>query len=81
MQDHRAEVAELQEKLAEVEGLNTEITDKLEEHFATYEAEKTEREAELLANNEEIRAVSTSVYFQPNFIVCANMCACLLMNG
>jgi chromosome segregation ATPase len=51
-------MAELQAKLGELEDLNTELADRLEEHMSIQQNEKTEREAELLANNEEIQAVS-----------------------
>lgn len=59
VQEHTAEVTELQDKLAEVEGICVEIGDKYEEHMAGCEPERAEKDADLLANNEEIQSVSS----------------------
>lgn len=64
-------MAELQAKLAELEDLNTELADRLEEHMSIQQNEKTEREAELLANNEEIQVVSRR-WCRESEVVCLN---------
>lgn len=66
LQEHVAEINELRDKLADVEALCGEVTEKLEEHLAGCEPEKAEKDAELLANNEEIQNVS---FFVPLFFL------------
>lgn len=52
------EMTELQNELDEVKDLNSQITEKLEEHLNAYEQERAEKDADITANNEEIQAVS-----------------------
>jgi len=63
LQEHVAEINELRDKLADVEALCAEVTEKLEEHLAGCELEKAEKDAELLANNDEIQNVSPLFLF------------------
>ncbi|CED84430.1 Extracellular matrix glycoprotein Laminin subunits alpha and gamma [Phaffia rhodozyma] len=62
LHDTENELSELQERLTELENLNEEIGEKLEEQLRRVELEKVEREAESVANNEEIQALGERIH-------------------